>query len=59
MVFATVLTGLMSVILTLALAPAIGMPALPAATLIAGILFNYRVNFYEGTRLMKRLTTGP
>jgi O-antigen/teichoic acid export membrane protein len=58
-VFSTVLTGLMSVILTLALAPVIGMPALPAATLIAGILFNYRVNFYEGTRLMKRLTTGP
>jgi O-antigen/teichoic acid export membrane protein len=54
-VIPTLLTGFTSLLLTLLLVPELGMPALPAATLISGLLINYRVTFYEGIRLMNNL----
>lgn len=54
-VISTILTGVVSVYLTIYLAPSIGTTGLPLATLIAGLVFNYRRNLTEGINTLKNL----
>jgi peptidoglycan biosynthesis protein MviN/MurJ (putative lipid II flippase) len=56
-VFSTIFTGATSVCLTISLAPLLGTMGLPLATLIAGLVFNYRRNLVEGIRTQKNLRT--
>lgn len=49
----TLLNGLWSLCATCYLVPILGLPGLPAATLIAGLAFNYRKCISEGLRLYK------
>jgi O-antigen/teichoic acid export membrane protein len=54
-VISTILTGVVSVCLTIYLAPSVGTTGLPLATLIAGLVFNYRRNLMEGISTLKNL----
>jgi len=56
-VFSTIFTGATSICLTISLAPLLGTMGLPLATLIAGLVFNYRRNLIEGIRTQKNLRT--
>ena len=56
-VFSTIFTGTTSICLTISLAPLLGTMGLPLATLIAGLVFNYRRNLVEGIRTQKILRT--
>ena len=56
-VFSTIFTGAASLCLTISLAPLLGTMGLPLATLIAGLVFNYRRNLVEGIRTQKKLRT--
>jgi O-antigen/teichoic acid export membrane protein len=51
----TILTGLMSLCFSVFLVQRYGVIGLPLATLIAGCIFNYRINLREGIRLKRRL----
>jgi len=55
-VVSTILTGITSLSLTLILAPSLGTAGLPLATLVAGVVFNYRRNLTEGIRTLKRFS---
>jgi hypothetical protein len=54
-VISTILTGFVSICLTTCLTPLIGTTGLPLATLIAGLVFNYRRNLAEGISTLKNL----
>lgn len=54
-VISTVLTGLVSLGATVILVPRLGLTGLPVATIIAGLLFNYRKCLIEGSLLYKLL----
>jgi hypothetical protein len=54
-VLSTIFTGATSLCLTLSLAFPLGTMGLPLATLIAGLVFNYRRNLVEGLRTQKKI----
>lgn len=54
-VIPTILTGITSILATYFLVPLIGVPGLPTATLVAGLIFNYRKCFTEGYSLIRSL----
>ncbi len=48
----TIFTSLTSLIITVILVPRLGVAGLPISTLIAGVLFNYRMSIIEGRKLL-------
>jgi O-antigen/teichoic acid export membrane protein len=54
-VISTILTGISSVLLSVWLISLFGITGLPLATILSGLMFNYRVNLVEGFKTLKYL----